>query len=209
LRQIQDGLIFSSLNLNNLNHLNQKYNISKNIIFLILVCFINYSFGYQNKNIQLFETMHRIGEKDLLHLKAAGTYRNFFSDQYLGAYYLAQDSHAQRLFVQITADKILGRAFQKHWQQGIQHNAETEILRQQLKNIQTFLKFFQNRDFVKNDIILIDYYPDRGTRVTINGELFPWIGDPKFFDLLLNFWQGQSPPSNQFQTEFAQLVSKK
>ena len=56
-------------------------------------------------------------------------------------------------------------------------------------------------DAVEHDVVWLDYLPDRGTRVTINGDEKGWVEGADFNSALLAIWIGNDPISSKLKAK--------
>jgi hypothetical protein len=82
----------------------------------------------------------------------------------------------------------------KAFKDGIEANhspAELAALTSQIKQME---QIFNTVDHVKiDDVITIDYLPDTGTQIYLNGKLLGIVLGPEFYRALLKIWLGNEP----------------
>ncbi len=142
-----------------------------------------------------------------LTLNGAGIRSKFFFDIYVGALYLPQKTDNAEtainmpgpkrvlmhfLYKEVAREKLTGG-----WNEGFENN----LSREQFKALQTRLVDF-NRLFVtvkRGDTIELDYLPDSGTQVSINGQVKGRIPGNAFYSALLRVWLGQDPADDDLK----------
>jgi len=138
-----------------------------------------------------------------LTLNGAGVREKFFMDIYIGALYLenrmhdpaailADTGHAGILmhftYSEVSQEKIIAG-----WVDGLEANLTEERMQAIRPRLEKFNTLF--RAVVRGDVIRIDYVPDSGTQVRINGEWRGSVAGNDFFRDLLRVWLGSSPVS--------------
>lgn len=141
-------------------------------------------------------------------LNGVGEARELTGTLYLGALYLEHRSSTpdvvatsvwnKRISMRISADKLYGRRLGQLWRERIAINSDRKLVMDLSKEIMQFVDAFKET-FVKGDEITIDFIPDRGTSVAINGTELVKIKKPELYELLLRAWVGEKPPTAQFK----------
>ena len=142
-----------------------------------------------------------------LTLNGAGVREKFFMDIYIGALYLenrmhdpaailADTGHAGILmhftYSEVSQEKIIAG-----WVDGLEANLTEERMQAIRPRLEKFNTLF--RAVVRGDVIRIDYVPDSGTQVRINGEWRGSVAGNDFFRDLLRIWLGSSPVSKSLK----------
>ncbi|MGD8631215.1 MAG: chalcone isomerase family protein [Gammaproteobacteria bacterium] len=153
------------------------------------------------------------GDGTQLVLNGAGVREKFFMDIYIGALYLesrmhdpaailADTGHAGILmhftYSEVSREKIIAG-----WVDGLEANLTEERLQAIKPRLEKFNSLF--RTVVKGDVIRIDYAPDTGTQVRINGEWRGSIAGNDFYRDLLRIWLGASPVSKSLKHDMLGL----
>jgi hypothetical protein len=141
-------------------------------------------------------------------LQGAGIHTSFFSDWYIGALYLEnkvknaaealQLIGSKRMFFHITQAEMEQEKFQAALRDGISANNTEEEVKKNEKIIKQFIDLFDT-DFVKGDIVMVDYIPLKGTQVSIRGRMKGIIPHEHFYSMVLRVWMGGHPPTQQLQ----------
>ncbi len=166
--------------------------------------------GFTPHTLRAAENIKTITLKDgtQLNLNGIGRAKQLNDDYFLGALYLIEPfgniddityiNNPKRMEIRIAYKKISSRRFGQYWKEAIAINNPRNIWEPQVKNVLRFTRFF-NQNLLKGDIINLDFLPDRGTFVFLNGILIGEIRNPSFFNLLLMTWLGNRPPNQQFK----------
>ncbi len=151
---------------------------------------------------------------DDLPLNGLAAYVQLRKEYYIGGLYLeslSQDSGStfnfsgrKRMEMRITIDKWSPRRFAQQWNQLILINNDQESLDEFADQILAFIDMPKD-DLINGDRITIDLDPERGTTVYLNGNKAFTARNNAFFDILLNTWIGQRPPSSDFKNDILTL----
>ncbi len=151
---------------------------------------------------------------DELPLNGLAAFIQLRNEYYIGALYLeslSQDSGSafnfsgrKRMDIRVTIDKWSQRSFAKQWNQLILINNEQERLEQFTDQILAFTDLPKD-DLLVGDTITIDMHPSKGTTIYLDGKKAIHTDDKEFFDILLNTWIGQRPPSSDFKNDILTL----
>ncbi|MCP1728583.1 hypothetical protein J2T60_002597 [Natronospira proteinivora] len=140
-----------------------------------------------------------IGEKTL-GLNGTGIRRAFFRDYYLGALYLPEPMSStaeiisrhgpSRISLNFIRDVSLSR-MQSALEDGFEDNTPASEREALAEEIETFKDFFEPPQ--EGDRIDIDYDPERGTIVSINGEEKGVVEGAEFNLAVLRIFLGENP----------------
>lgn len=155
---------------------------------------------------------------DTIPLNGLATYEQLRKQYYVGALYLKQvsqdanivlgSSETKRMDVRIVVDKWSPRRFSQQWNQAILINNDQASLEKFSAQILTFLEMPKD-NLVSGDRITIDMDPELGTTVYLNSQKVFTESDNAFFNILLNTWIGQRPPSSDFKNNILSLSMDK
>ncbi len=156
------------------------------------------------EGVQLDDRIELGASGPQLVLNGAGLRTRFFFDVYVAGLYLAEKKSsaaeaialpgakrvALRLLRNVGAKQLLDAL-----NEGMQANnapAELEALKSQLGELAALMNAIGEAK--KGDAVAIDYVPDTGTRVSLNGrELGKPISGADFYRALLRAWLGDKP----------------
>jgi hypothetical protein len=148
-----------------------------------------------------------------LHLQGAAIRSKFFLDVYIGAFYSETAAKTPKNAMDMPGAKRMSFYFLRNvsqnklksaWKEGFQENNPTSVLSQNKNLIAQFLDLF-DKDIGKGDIMTIDFIPDKGTVVSIDGKTKGTITQEHFYTLVLSVWMGEHPPSQQFRKALLNL----
>lgn len=144
----------------------------------------------------------QLGKSDLT-LNGAGVRTRFIFSVYVGALYLQnkagttetvlRDAGAKRIAMHMLRDLDAEQLFTA-LNDGLNKNhtpAQLAQLAPQVKQLQAI--FDAVKAAKKGDVILLDYLPGAGTRVTVRGEDKGTIAGAEFNRALLRIWLGEKP----------------
>ena len=149
----------------------------------------------------------------VLKLNGAGIRKKFFMDIYLAELYLEQtgavaqeiiDNQGQKrvvmhiLYKEIPQDKLVDG-----WNEGFSSNMSETALEALKNRIESFNAMFEG--VTKGQLIVFDYLPEQGTRVSIAGALKGIIPGKDFNDALLAIWLGDKPVTKSLKKELLGL----
>lgn len=127
---------------------------------------------------------------------------------YIGALYVEQTSKddgvhtelegVQRLEMRILDPRFTRRGFTRRWRDAINISNSISKWRPYQEQIIIFTQFIQE-NLTTGDNLLIDYLPQSGVRMTLNGTELGLIGDKDFYRLLLKTWIGVNSPARAFR----------
>jgi Chalcone isomerase-like len=152
-------------------------------------------------DVHLADTM-KVGD-EALQLNGGGIRTKWFFKIYVGALYLPQkqtsaeaviaDEHEHRIVMHMLhglGSKRLFNAFNE----GIEANNTPEELAKLDAQIKQMKQIFDSVNEVKpGDVIMLDYLPASGTRITVNGTARGDIPGAAFNRALIKVWLGDRP----------------
>jgi len=142
------------------------------------------------------------GKTHLL-LNGAGLREKFFIDVYVASLYLQaktpdasaiiSDDGPASVQMDIVYSKISKEKITNGWIEGLDDNLTNSELAAIQPRLDAFNKLFTS--LVEGDVIRIDYTPEKGTELRINGEWRGSVSGNDFFRDLLKVWLGADPVS--------------
>ena len=174
------------------------------ISIILLLCLSLTGFtvcAMEIEGVNIPDTLSLPNSGPSLVLNGAGVREKFFMDIYIGALYLESRTSAAKailadtgaasilmyfLHSEVSKDKITDG-----WIDGLEKNVSPANMQALAPRLAMFNKLF--RTVRKGDVIRIDYLPDSGTQVRINGEWRGTVEGNDFFRALLSIWLGEKP----------------
>ena len=151
--------------------------------------------------IQVPETVRVTEGSPQLSLNGAGIRKKLFVKVYVGALYLEHRADTvagvlrqegpNRVAMHVLYEEISGEKLIQGWEDGYSHNHSPEQMAALRERLDTFNGLFDS--VRKGDLILLDFVPGEGTRVTIRGKLRGSVPGKDFNDALLKVWLGERP----------------
>lgn len=147
------------------------------------------------------------GTDIVLQLNGMGYRTKFVFDIYVGGLYTESRVESRnavqalkgpkRVVMHMVYDEVERKKITNGWNEGFEENNSDE----QFEKLQARLKIFNSYfpDLKKNDVLLFDYIPATGTRVTINGEVKGVIEGADFYSALLDVWLGEEPADDDLK----------
>ncbi|MEN8198743.1 MAG: chalcone isomerase family protein [Thermodesulfobacteriota bacterium] len=142
-----------------------------------------------------------------LRLNGAGIRSKLFFKIYIGELYLEQPSHdaaaildspgRKRMVMHMLYDKVEKEKLVDGWNDGFSANLTPQQLQGLSEKIQQFNELFI--DVHGGENIILDYTPDKGTTVSIGGEVKGVIEGEKFNRALLSIWLGEKPVTDDLR----------
>ena len=127
--------------------------------------------------------------ENALHLNGIGMRTKFVFSVYVGALYLEKNAKttkevlaqegAKRVLMHFVYDEVSSEKLVAAWNDGFEDNLTEEQLKDLQDRINTFNSMFVTA--VKDDVVLLDYYPGKGTKVTVKGQqkgMIPGLAPP-------------------------------
>jgi hypothetical protein len=149
-----------------------------------------------------------------LQLNGAAVRKKLFFKIYIAALYLANpsaeassviaDEGEKRIVMHFLYDEVGKDKLVEGWDEGFAANHSAEALGLLQPRIDTFNAMF-DEDMVAGDVIVFDYLPDTGTRVTIKGNVKGVIEGKDFNDALLAIWLGDKPVGSDLKKGLLKL----
>ncbi len=154
--------------------------------------------------VELDNSVQISADTPQLVLNGAGIRKKLFIKVYVGALYLQNkatsvdavlnQNGAKRVLMHFLYKKVEREKLIDGWQEGFSKNTSAAEMEQLQARLADFNDLFT--DAKKGDVILLDYVPDQGTRVTINGQAKGTVPGADFNKALLKVWLGDSPADN-------------
>lgn len=157
--------------------------------------------------VEVPEQVRIEGQAQALSLNGAGVRKKFFFSIYVAALYLPRvendaarllaDPPANRVLMHFVYDTVEADKIVESWREGFDNNLG-EVDRQKLEaRLQQFSALFG--DMHAGDRVWLDYFPGRGTVVSVNGIRRGEVEGADFNAALLGVWLGSDPVSESLK----------
>ncbi len=182
------------------------------VCVLCLIMSFN-SYAREIAGVHLREKMSVKGIETPLVLNGAGVRYKFFFKIYVAALYLPEklsrenliltssESHtyqANRMIMTFIYGEVSKRKVANAWIEGFKDNLATTMFNNVQGRLHDFNQMFS--DLLEGDIVLLDYIPHVGTRITINGNNKGTIKGVDFNQALLSVWLGENPVTDDLKS---------
>lgn len=170
---------------------------------VLALCVVQGAAAAELEGVRLADTA-RVAEGGAeLRLNGAGVRTRFLFKVYVGALYLAaktgaanaaiNDAGPKRIALhmlrELSSEQLFGAL-----EDGLKNNHAADDMAKLDTRVKQLRAIFDAVKVAKpGDVILIDYLPDQGTRITINGSVKGLIPGADFNRALLRIWLGDSP----------------
>ena len=179
------------------------------IVFTLLfsVVFSTAVVARQLDDVTLPDSVTIEGTDVALQLNGMGYRTKFIFDIYVGGLYAESrvDSRdavqalkgPKRIVLHMVRDEVSREKMTAALNDGFKKNTSDE----QLEKLQARLKIFDSYfpDLKAGDVILLDFIPATGVRVSINGEVKGVIEGADFYTALLDVWLGEEPADDDLK----------
>ena len=178
--------------------------------FFMLLSFALFSTAIQARqldDVTLPDSVTLDGTDVPLQLNGMGYRTKFVFDIYVGGLYTesrveSRDAvqalkGSKRVVMHMIYDEVNREKITNGWNDGFEENNSDEQLEKLQARLKTFNSYFP--DLKKDDVLLFDYIPATGTRVTINGEVKGVIEGADFYTALLDVWLGEEPADDDLK----------
>jgi hypothetical protein len=182
----------------------------KTALAMATIAYGSLAYGLEVAGVSVDESVVLQPGNVALNLQGAGVRTKFFVDVYVGALYSKKSVSSPRLAVAQTGAKRMKMIFlydgvtkakmQKSWLDGMKANNPRDSYKKFAKDIDWFVSFF-DQDMKPGDEVTIGYIAAIGTKVQINNEEKGRVAGMDFYNLVLNTWMGDKPPSKKFRKQ--------
>lgn len=177
------------------------------IVFVALVSTNTGLFARELADVNLSEKISVNGLNQELLLNGAGIRYKFFFKIYIGALYLTEmqtdasriikADHPNRVLMHFIYDEVEQQKLVSAWLDGFKANVGHDEFERLQERLTRFNEMFS--DLHNGDVVLLDYLPEKGTRVTIKGEEKGVIAGADFNRALLSVWLGKDPVTDELK----------
>src|SRR5450759_1604786 len=178
-----------------------KGTMKKLLLTAVLLCLCAQVQATEVAGVKLADNVH-LGSRDLV-LNGAGVRTKFFFKIYVAALYLGEKTHVAEAALNQSGEKrIVLHALRELSDEQMLHAfnevmaanhtpAEMQALEPQLKELTAI--FHAVGTIKEGDVIALDYLPDSGTQINVNGVLKGNIAGAVFNRALFKIWLGDKP----------------
>ncbi|QYZ65931.1 MAG: hypothetical protein OI74_07290 [Gammaproteobacteria bacterium (ex Lamellibrachia satsuma)] len=158
--------------------------------------------------ITLPEQVNVGGSSETLQLNGAGIRKKFFFSIYVAALYMPEKTGdaekiinadvTKRVLMHFVYSEVEKEKMRSGWDEGFSGNRsadEMKVLRERLDNFNAMFDTLH-----EGDVVLLDYLPGVGTRVTVRGEQKGMIPGADFNQALMSVWLGASPVTSSLKS---------
>lgn len=103
----------------------------------------------------------------------------------------------KRIIMHMVREEVSREKMANALREGFEENSSDEQLAKLNARIQIFTDYFP--DLKKGDVIILDYVPTSGTRITINDKVKGVIEGADFYAGLLDVWLGEEPADDDLK----------
>ncbi len=177
------------------------------LLLLQLVLFSAVSEARQLGEVALPDKVALPGSDVELQLNGMGYRTKFVFKIYVAALYTESRVNTRdavqslkgpkRIVMHMVYDEVEREKIIAGWEEGFEENNSDEQLEKLQSRIDIFNNYFS--DLKKGDVLLYDFLPAEGTRVTINGEVKGVIEGTDFYAALLDIWLGDEPADDDLK----------
>jgi len=176
----------------------------KKLFAILMLCVSMQASALELKGVKVPDTA-QVG-KAMLQLNGAGIRTKFFFKVYVGALYLDKKVHTAADVLADTGAKRVAM----HWLMGVGSQKVRDGFEDDLKanktparldaQVKQFLSIFDTFKEVKEgDVIDVDYVPDEGTIVSLNGKEIGQVAGAEFGGALMRVWFGDHPADEDLE----------
>ena len=178
---------------------------ARSLLLVLLPWFALAAQAAEVEGVKVEERVRLAAAGPELVLNGAGVrHRMAFIKVYVGALYLAakksdaeaiiKDPGAKRVLMHVLADEVAARDFIASLNNALAANhipAELALIESRLRELNRMMDGLGT--LRKGGVVVLDYIPGTGTRITVNGEQKITIKGEDFFQALLRIWIGTKP----------------
>jgi hypothetical protein len=175
------------------------------MVFTVLFSLTGYA--RQLDDVNFPDSVRLNGSNVSLQLNGMGYRTKFVFNIYVGALYTESKVKSRdavqalkgpkRVVMHMVYDEVSSEKMTDGWNEGFEENTSDEQLEKLRSRLKTFNSYFP--DLKAGDVLLFDYIPAAGTRVTINGEEKGVIEGADFYSALLDVWLGEEPADDDLK----------
>jgi hypothetical protein len=155
------------------------------------------------------EQIKREADQAQLVLNGAGIRKKFLFDIYITALYLVhktdqvssilESDNSARVEMKMLYSEVERDKFIQGWNDGFEANLDQDQMNKLRDRLEQFNGLFETLQ--EGDLVILDYFPSKGTSVRIKGIEKGVIPGADFFQALLKVWLGPEPVSQSLKRD--------
>ena len=176
------------------------------IFFCVSLMASNTVLARQLDDVTLPDSVVLDGTEVNLQLNGMGYRTKFIFDVYVGALYTESRVESRDAVQALKGPKgivlhMVREVSREKMTAALNEGFEKNTSEKQLEKLQSRLKTFGSYfpDLIVNDVVLLDFIPATGVRVSINGEVKGVIEGADFYTALLDVWLGEEPADDDLK----------
>jgi len=176
------------------------------IFFCVSLMASNTVLARQLDDVTLPDNVTLDGTSVNLQLNGMGYRTKFIFDVYVGALYTESRVESRDAVQALKGPKgivlhMVREVSREKMTAALNEGFEKNTSEKQLEKLQSRLKTFGSYfpDLIVNDVVLLDFIPATGVRVSINGEVKGVIEGADFYTALLDVWLGEEPADDDLK----------
>ncbi len=176
------------------------------IFFCVSLMASNTVSARQLDDVTLPDNVILDGTEVNLQLNGMGYRTKFIFDVYVGALYTESRVESRDAVQALKGPKgivlhMVREVSREKMTAALNDGFEKNTSEKQLEKLQSRLKTFGSYfpDLIVNDVVLLDFIPASGVRVSINGEVKGVIEGADFYTALLDVWLGEEPADDDLK----------
>jgi len=176
------------------------------IMMAFAVLFSSTSYARQLDDVSFPDSLILDGTDAVLQLNGMGYRTKFIFKVYVGALYTESKVNSRDAVQALKGPKrialhMVRKVSREKMTAALNEGFEENTSKKQLEKLQSRQKIFNSYfpDLKIGDVILIDFIPETGTRVTINGEEKGIIEGADFSLALVDVWLGEEPADDDLK----------
>ena len=161
----------------------------------------------QLDDVSLPDSVTLEGTSVPLQLNGMGYRTKFVFNIYVGALYTESKAKSRdavqaltgpkRIVMHMVYDEVSHEKMAAAWNDGFEENNSDAQLEKLQARLKVLISYFP--DLKEGDVVLLDYVPSIGTRVTISGEVKGVIEGADFYAALADVWLGEEPADDDLK----------
>ena len=177
------------------------------LIMVLSVMFATSINARQLDDVTLPDSVTVDGTDVTLQLNGMGYRTKFIFDVYVGGLYTESRVESRdavqalkgpkRVVMHMVREEVSREKMTAALNDGFEKNTSDEQLEKLQSRLKTFDSYFP--DLKAGDVILLDFIPATGVRVSINGEVKGVIEGADFYTALLDVWLGEEPADDDLK----------